>query len=379
MDLASEAPTIGRATAPHLGRLNADTPLRPPAIALDGTTAGTFRVAAASMIGTGHLASGHPRQDAYNFMVGDSGRLYIAVADGLGSRPVSQLGSHLFAESVLLAAAEAEDAGTGEPDPAALLRQASRRTAELVEGVYGQDPRAAGFVGAVAVITEAGGRLARIGDVSAFSLVDGEFAELFAADEGLVNIVTASMPGEREEEIELVDVPPAPVLVLGTDGLANDLRNSGNLRAWLGERWRVPHLPFGVGDALRYRRQGSHDDRTAVVVWRGTPPTAPSATPVTASPAASLTASATASPTSSLTASPTASFTDERGASFAASPTASFTDERGASFTDERGASFTDERGASFTEERAAFTQEHGGAAGVGNADESGAEQADET
>ena len=268
-DLPGRSPTIGRAAPPHLGQVNPATALRPPAVALDGTTAGDFQVAAASLIGAGHLVSGHPRQDAYNFMVGHSGRLYVAIADGMGSKPASQLGANLFTESVLIAAARAEQSDPdAEPDPAELLVQSSTRTARLVEEAYHLDLRTIGFVGAVAVFSGPGCRMARIGDVSAFTLAGGGFDEVFAAEEGPLNLVSASMPGEKAEDIEVVEVPAAGVVVFGTDGFANDIRTSSTLCEWLAEQWRVPHLPFAIGDTLRYRRQGSHDDRTAVVVWR---------------------------------------------------------------------------------------------------------------
>jgi serine/threonine protein phosphatase PrpC len=268
VDLPGNAPTIGRASRPRLGVVKPGMRLRPPAVSLDGTTAGPFQIAAASFIGTGHLQSGVPRQDAYNFMPGRTGRLYVAIADGLGSKPASQLGAHLFAESVLFAAAEADEGEEAGPAAADLLRTASRRAAAMVTDAYGIDPRVAGFVGAVAVFSEDGCHLARVGDVSAFTLEKGEFTEAFEPDEGLVNIVSAAMPGEQESEVEVAALPPGAVVVLGTDGFANDLRNSGTLREWLAGQWQVPHLPFGFGDTLRYCRQGSHDDRTAVVVWR---------------------------------------------------------------------------------------------------------------
>jgi serine/threonine protein phosphatase PrpC len=267
-DLPSGAPSIGRVGGVQLGHVKPGTTLRPAAIALDGTAAGVFQVAAASMIGAGHLQSGQPRQDAYNFMVGRSGRLYVAIADGLGSKPVSQLGAHLFTESVLVVAAHAETDGDAEPDPARLLVQASGRMADVIGDAYGLDPKTAGCVGAVAIFSDRGCAIARIGDVSAFTISGGTFTEAFPSDGGPLNIVSASMPDEDEQDLECVRLDPAAVVVFGTDGLANDIRNSGTLREWLAGQWRVPHLPFAIGDTLRYRRQGSHDDRTAVLVWR---------------------------------------------------------------------------------------------------------------
>ncbi len=54
--------------------------------------------------------------------------------------------------------------------------------------------------------------------------------------------------------------------VLCTDGLATDLRNSPGVRSWLAESWEAPGDVHAMGEALRFRRRGSHDDRTAVVI-----------------------------------------------------------------------------------------------------------------
>jgi serine/threonine protein phosphatase PrpC len=276
VDLPSDAPVIGRAGSAQQGHIRPGTALKPPAVALDGTAAGSYQVAAASLIGASHVQSGQPRQDSYNFMVGRSGKLYVTIADGLGSKAASQLGAYLFSESVLVAAADAEAEGNdAEQDPARLLTLASARMTRIVTDTYRLDTRTVGCVGAVAVFSEEGCAIARVGDVSAFTLVDGDFVEAFVADAGLVNVVSASMPGECEDDVECVALAPVPTVVLGTDGLANDVRNSTTLRKWLADRWCVPHLPFAIGDTLRYRRQGSHDDRTAVVVWRTQPETQP--------------------------------------------------------------------------------------------------------
>ncbi|MGN9841282.1 protein phosphatase 2C domain-containing protein [Nonomuraea sp. H19] len=282
-DLPTDAPAIGRVSAASLGVLGTGCRLRPPAVAVDGTTAGIFHVAAASIMGAGHMHGGQPRQDAYNVMLGRSGALYVAIADGLGSRQASQLGAHLFTESVLIAAAEAESADGSPVTAALLLAEASVRTARVLTEAYRIEAREAACVGAVAVLSARGCELARIGDVAGFTLAGGEFAEVFPVESGFINVVSATLPGERPEQVETAELGLAEIVVLGTDGLANDLRNSAALRSWLAGRWRVPQWPFAMGDTLRYRRQGSHDDRTAVVVWRTA---APPSTESSAAPSA---------------------------------------------------------------------------------------------
>ena len=53
-----------------------------------------LRAAAATVIGPSHEAQGSPNQDALRLR-GSQGGWFLAVADGLGSRPLSQLGSRL--------------------------------------------------------------------------------------------------------------------------------------------------------------------------------------------------------------------------------------------------------------------------------------------
>ncbi|TDE60306.1 hypothetical protein E1295_00205 [Nonomuraea mesophila] len=102
----------------------------------------------------------------------------------------------------------------------------------LAEG-YRIETREAACVGAVAVFSDRGCELARIGDVTDFTLSGGEFAEVFPVESGFMNVVSATLPGERPEQVETADLGLARIVVLGTDGLGNDLRNSPALRSWL--------------------------------------------------------------------------------------------------------------------------------------------------
>jgi hypothetical protein len=56
-------------------------------------------------------------------------------------------------------------------------------------------------------------------------------------------------------------------VVLASDGLAADIRLSKALRRFLDAEWRKPTSAALMLDTLRYRRQGSHDDRTGLVAW----------------------------------------------------------------------------------------------------------------
>jgi hypothetical protein len=264
----SEAPTV----APTLGAVR-DLPdaslgraisFRTPAVVLDGVAAGGYCVAAASLAGTAHLVAGAVRQDAYDFIATATGSLVVVVADGLGSKTHSQVGARLFCEGVLLAAG---DAAGGILSGSGLMSAGAAHASQIARLAYGLDDHEISVVAAVAIFGSNGCEIVRIGDVSAFAVsAEGEIDELFATDTGYVNVVQSSLPGSSSGHEERV-VTRSGIVAVVTDGLANDLRTSAAIRSWLGGRWHTPLGPYAMGESLRYRRQGSHDDRTAVVVW----------------------------------------------------------------------------------------------------------------
>ena len=261
-ELPTEAPTIGR-TGPITGPgLVPGRGLRVPDVVLDGVAAGRFRVAAASIIGSAHVAKGEGRQDGYAFCLGVSGRLYIVVADGLGSRSASDIGARVFCDEVVRSVSRVEGTDLSE-----IIRTAATRMASVVTDVYGVTPHDAACVAVVAMFDGQRCVIGRVGDCSAFTLVDGAFVETFAETEGYVNLVSGALPDDLGAGVDVVEVAAAPIVALTTDGLANDIRNSAATRSWLTTAWSEPASAFAIGDTLRYRRQGSHDDRTAVVVW----------------------------------------------------------------------------------------------------------------
>jgi serine/threonine protein phosphatase PrpC len=266
-DLPTEAPSIGRVLPMRERDIEAGQPLRRPEVSLDAVSARPWRAAGASLVGLAHTAAGTCRQDAFGLYVDASGRLIAALADGLGSREASQLGAHLFVESVGHVLRSGSSGGTLAS--AELLAQASARTEHVADAGYGLGPKELSCTGLVAVLAVDGGEVARVGDVSAFRLVGGEFTEVFEHDGQYVNIVGASLPGrDVSSTVEVQPLPTDATLIFATDGLAGDIRTSEGVRAWLGPAWATPLTAFAMGDTLRFRRQGSHDDRTGIVVWR---------------------------------------------------------------------------------------------------------------
>jgi len=270
-DLSTAAPTVGAVRRQPVPSLAPATRFRASAVTLDAVQAGDVHIAAASVIGASHAAAGSVRQDAYDFTTTGDGYLVIAVADGLGSRPLSQLGAAFFCTGVTQAAI-----GPGPPAPRAADELLCRGAeyAAAAQDFCQVPPTESAFVAAVAVLPPPGtggvrtADIARVGDVSAFTLdPEGALAELFTSDDGPINILGESLPGPAAAWPQRVRAQ-TQVLVLVTDGLANDLRTSPGVRSWLSEHWARPIGPFAFGDSLRYQRQGSHDDRTAVVLWR---------------------------------------------------------------------------------------------------------------
>ena len=276
LDLSTPAPTVGAVRRQPVPSLAPTTRFRAPAVTLDAVQAGDVHVAAASVIGASHAAAGGVRQDAYDFTTTGDGYLVIAIADGLGSRPLSQLGAAFFCTGVTQAAI-----GPASPAPRAAeeLLCCGVEYAAAAQEFCQVSPAESAFVAAVAVLPPPGtggvrtADIARVGDVSAFAVdPEGLLAELFISDDGPINIVGESLPGSAASRPQRAHAETG-VLILATDGLANDLRNSPGVRSWLTEQWTRPVGPFAFGDSLRYQRQGSHDDRTAVVVWQA--PTGP--------------------------------------------------------------------------------------------------------
>jgi hypothetical protein len=261
VDLPTDAPVIGNARPVRGSSVAPSATIRVPDVTLDAFAAGRYRVAAVSIIGSAHVANGGGRQDAYAIGVDEAGHLRVAVADGLGSRPASQLGARTFCEAL------AHSVTTDQTAPEGLFADAAQRTAHVVSNTYGLDIRDADCVAVVGVFAGDRCMLARVGDCSVFGLRDGVFTELFTDADGYVNHVGTTVLGDSRPVLETSTVADVAVLAFVSDGLANDIRTSGALRAWLAERWARPATAWAVGDSLRYRRQGSHDDRTAVVVW----------------------------------------------------------------------------------------------------------------
>lgn len=202
---------------------------------------GSWRVVAASLAGTSHIANGLPCQDAHGWRELPGGLLIAAVADGAGSAPRSDEGAELVVDAALEAMAAGLLAGVeaGAPPVAA-----------AADGADGdRDDRAAAVLrAAFAAAREA--LLARAADEGfaprelactlALAVADGRSVTAAQVGDGVVLAQGASgswhsllepQKGEYANEVLLLNAPEAlarlslgraadPVaLVMSTDGL----------------------------------------------------------------------------------------------------------------------------------------------------------------
>ncbi|MGW0331103.1 protein phosphatase 2C domain-containing protein [Streptomyces sp. NPDC003011] len=274
--LSTHAPRVGTLQPLPLPRLSpVDTSL--PGVRADAGLLRDRWLGAASLVGQSHLNSGTTAQDAYQFTVSDDGSLLAAVVcDGLGSRALtSQLGASLLS-ALLCTAARRTTAERLEANPHAVLgdilgeacAQLLRLRAVALPGLTDGD--LSSTVAFVLVPADGVGWAVRIGDCAVMTLADGVWGTVFHKEEGPLNRVTAALPhpapADAAEYAPLPDTRDSS-LVLASDGLAEDVFGSPAVRTWLAERWAVRCDASAMADSLRYRRQGSHDDRTALVLW----------------------------------------------------------------------------------------------------------------
>ncbi|MDW8805822.1 protein phosphatase 2C domain-containing protein [Streptomyces scabiei] len=276
--LATDAPCVGDHLQPlPLPRLASPTTSL-PGLRADGGLLGDRWLGAASLAGQSHLNGGSTAQDAYQFTLSDDGStLVAAVCDGLGSRPAtSQIGATLLS-SLLCETARTVTAGQLAADPRAVLggvleAACARLVPFRTAGVLGLTDRDLSCTAVLVLLPATGtGWATRVGDCAVMRLAGAEWETVFPRDGGPVNRVSAALPhpapAELAEYASLAEESPGDCLILASDGLAEDAFGSPAVRAWLAERWAQPCDAAAMADSLRYRRRGSHDDRTALVVW----------------------------------------------------------------------------------------------------------------
>jgi Protein phosphatase 2C len=258
-------------------------------LVLRGQGNAAMELRAASVRGRSHRFYGKVRQDAYAFRC-DGHHAVVAVADGLGSAPLS----HVAAITVARWGAHEIITRLANVRPEALdwwavLQSLSARVVTEGRAKLGQPELPGREVGnmlaatalfAVVGLAPVDGHhlvhLFAYGDSSAWVLRAGQHWEPMHAiknhDTELASSATPALP-------YLPEHPPAPVrtalgptdvLLLVSDGVGDPLGDgAGTVGGFLAEHWRRPPEPLAFAAQVDFARKSHDDDRTAVAMWPG--------------------------------------------------------------------------------------------------------------
>jgi len=243
----------------------------------DGGDDGPWALRAASVAGVRHRLAGEAGQDAFAWrLVESDGRswLVLTVGDGLGSVP----GSAAAATAATSAVADALAARLGAGDePRADRSWWAPLYAEAAAAVT--EAGGATTLVVVAIDADGAGVAARVGDSTALLLAGGSWAPVWPLPtidpDAPVEPKTPALPSTVEPEVGAVNLDEGAALVLVTDGVADPLRDGPETVApALAAALRHPPTPLALAALADFSRQGCHDDRTVVGIWRldGPPP-----------------------------------------------------------------------------------------------------------
>ena len=252
-------------------------------------------VVAASVIGPLHVAKALPCQDAFEFTVADD-VVVVAVADGLGSAALSDLGAQAAVETAAREAARRHAAGGFDGDTWAdelrAVMAAARASVEAEADASGAALRELGCTLLVAVATAEHLHAAQVGDGAVVAHTDAGLRLVTRPDESeYVNEVTPLTADGYESSVQATALTePVDAVAVLTDGCQRaGLKNSPDGPA--------PHPGFfepmfrfartvsspaqGQADLEDFldgakMRDSSEDDKTLVLaVLKNQPPTDP--------------------------------------------------------------------------------------------------------
>jgi serine/threonine protein phosphatase PrpC len=239
---------------------------------------GLVSLRAASVQGLSHRSGATTRQDSYSFAA-DEHRIVVAVADGLGSAPMS----HLGAEAVARAAAAVALTGG--------IRDVAAAAFAALDALQDRHHRPAqDFATTLAVVVVDIGTAegpwkvsaAEWGDSRASvhipgSVVDGhpDWRRIAAATAGeLYGNTVRPLPVFKEPTARgTADWSAGEMLLVASDGIDGQLAASNPVGHGLASAWEsTPSLWQFIAD-VAFDRAGARDDRTAVCLFRPGPTT----------------------------------------------------------------------------------------------------------
>ncbi len=237
------------------------------AIRADGGDSDWCGLRAASVAGVRHRLSGQPGQDSFAWAcLPDC--LVVAIADGLGGVPGSDHTAGRAAAAAVAAVVEALTRPTTSAGPVDLHLATGLDAANAAAAEGGATTLVLGLIGRSGEVS-----LARVGDSSAFHIgTEGHWwQEVFAPpDEDGVVTATAALPAETlAPEFAVLTIPMEELLLLATDGVADPWRDGPSTVApVLAASVATRPGPLELAHLANFSRQGCHDDRTMLVVWR---------------------------------------------------------------------------------------------------------------
>jgi serine/threonine protein phosphatase PrpC len=235
---------------------------------------GPLVVRAASVAGVRHRLAGGAGEDAYAWRAGE-GWVFAAVADGVSATEGAALASASAVDAASAAGADvltrAEELAKGA---AAACRAAVGAADRAVRDATRSGPAGATTLVVAAVTGEGDWSLLRVGDSTAFVLVgSGAWTEAFPATGdggGVADTATAALPAdEAATEQANGHLEAGEALFLVTDGVAGPLRDGPEtVVPAFAAALAAPPPPLDLALLADFSRQGCHDDRTVVGIWR---------------------------------------------------------------------------------------------------------------
>ncbi|WP_454697835.1 protein phosphatase 2C domain-containing protein [Arthrobacter humicola] len=225
-------------------------------------------VRAASARGLSHRQRGTERQDAF-LCAWDADRssLFIAVADGVGSKARSREAS----TAAVKVAAEAWSAGAS--DLSDIVTAVNRYLLKVIP--CNEEGFRIGATTLTLVELRVDGEglgaanIAWVGDTPVWLFSDGLWSEMTPQDDagdGFAAPISA-LPSTRLEVQRAVVPANGGALFVMTDGVGNAIRNSAEARAALAEWWAEPPGIYAFGAQVEFARKSFVDDRTVVGIW----------------------------------------------------------------------------------------------------------------
>ncbi len=254
---------------------DADVPLRAfphvPANQFEGFRHEGAIVRAASHIGTRHLNSLGPRQDAYALgRSRDGNYLILAIADGVGSADLSASGAEWATRVAVGRIAQGLDRGQSV-SPEVVAKTVSEWVLKVGTMLFGKassaESLATTLVVAVVDVREFHCELFRVGDSEAFVWTPDRWLPLFAGS-GLEDPTDALPSTDPKIETACAVLDPGTCLLIVTDGIGDPLNHAADVGSHFHAALATPPTHQGFSSLVGFQKQQAHDDQTAVAVWR---------------------------------------------------------------------------------------------------------------